>query len=241
MGEDRDSWTGDRFEAQRPDVPHHPFQLSVALPTTLDPAHTRSVEIRGPSVANVGDHVRRALTEQGYAIVSQTKLLTSHHAKSRAYPKGTEILLGERNVRVDVTQSERGRQRSRLYFAGMAASLAAFVILDLTIPSPFWWVFPVTGAIAVFLILGLLSFTTSTFGSEVIVVAIAAGPAPDSSRDAVQHAGLLHAVEICGAFALSKNYSSKSGSWRNVVLCAIETNASHAVDAIADQLLPLSR
>jgi hypothetical protein len=234
--EGTDSWTNDRLDPERPDVPHHPFDLQLSLPTNLDPSHVRKVELRSTSAGEAIGHARRALTEEGFRIVSERKLSMSHNAKSRSYPKGTEIVLSERNIRVDVTQNERGRKRSRIYFAGLAVSVALAVLLDLTFANTWWWTIPVAGAIVVCLVLGLLGITTSDFASEVVLVAILPNSKSGPGSAGPTQVESVHGIEVSGAFVLSMNYSSKGGEYRNLLRCAVTPGVSGAVDAVAVRL-----
>lgn len=97
-------------------------------------------------------------------------------------------------------------------------------MLALTIPQYWGWVFPVTGAIAAFLLLGLFSATTSVFVSEILVAAIISDPVQDSH------------VELSGALAQSKNYASRGATWRTVTRSVTTSEVSRAVDEVAAKL-----
>lgn len=105
-------WTTDRTEPQRDNVPHHPFTLQLSLPTKLDPAYVRTVKTRSSGdPSEIVERVRRSVRAADFVVVSDSKLLMGHGSGERSYPKGTDIFLLERNVRVDVPENARGGRK----------------------------------------------------------------------------------------------------------------------------------
>lgn len=96
------------------------------MPTKLDPAFVRSVTTRNlPDRSEIVVRVRQTVGATDFVVVPDSTLLMRHVSGERSYPRGTNILLGERYVRVDMTENAGGRQKSHQSFGALPCSFRA--------------------------------------------------------------------------------------------------------------------
>jgi hypothetical protein len=213
-------WDGHELKAVEPGDRTEPYKLYLGLFKLLKPAHTRVVQVRALADAAEVSRVGSALTAEGFVLVSHwtggRPLVPRSNARTHA--RGTQFILGERNVRADLTRNRLMRRVMKTSFVIALVAFGVFALLDELIVPSWSWIIPVASVWGVSLGVGLEYFGAADFWSEVIVVALTptlGDRVETATSDSVR---CTLSIAVSGAVVRAQNYKAVSRSSRGRAL-----------------------